>query len=145
MADFASRIKELRKGKGLSQLQMAKDIGITNDSISIWERGIRKPEYGTLDYLCRYFDVSMSYLLGETDRKDNFPENHLSDDPNDVLFDFSTEEELIAEASLRFAMLSERSKKVALTTIDSLLKNDRELEKSYPDTDFDIKVILKRN
>ena len=67
MATFATRIKEQRLKKGLSQLQLAEDIGLTKQTISLWERGMRRPEFETMEQLAGYFGINMAYLIGQSD------------------------------------------------------------------------------
>lgn len=40
---------------------------MTQNSISRYETGVRKPDYDTLIQLADYFDVSIDYLVGRTD------------------------------------------------------------------------------
>jgi transcriptional regulator with XRE-family HTH domain len=64
--DFPRIITFLRKERGLSQKQVAADLGISQALLSHYEKGIR--ECG-LDFLVRaaeYFEVSCDYLLGRT-------------------------------------------------------------------------------
>lgn len=49
MATFASRIKELRKRDALSQPQLAEKIGLTKGTVSLWERGPRRPDFPTME------------------------------------------------------------------------------------------------
>ena len=65
MSTLGKRIKELRREKGLLQDDLAKEIGVSKGTVSVWERGGRKPEYDTLQLLCEYFQVNLGYLLGE--------------------------------------------------------------------------------
>jgi transcriptional regulator with XRE-family HTH domain len=65
--DFAQRIRELRKKKGMTQTELAKSLGKTLGTISTWETGKRKPEFETMDALCDYFDVNLGYLIGSSD------------------------------------------------------------------------------
>ena len=37
-------MKKLRQEKGISQIELAGAIEVTNDTISLWERGLRRPE-----------------------------------------------------------------------------------------------------
>lgn len=39
-----NRLKELRLKRGLSQQELAKKVGISNQSISSYEKGVRKPK-----------------------------------------------------------------------------------------------------
>lgn len=64
---FASRIKELRLGKGLTMDQLAKDIGSTRATISNFENEQRKPSLDMVIKLADYFQVSIDYLVGRTD------------------------------------------------------------------------------
>ena len=57
------RIKELREEKGLSQVQLAKEIGVAQRTISGYEIGAREPDIATIKKLCKFFDVSAGYLL----------------------------------------------------------------------------------
>ena len=67
-SDFPRIITFLRKERGLSQKQVATDLGISQALLSHYEKGIR--ECG-LDFLVKaadYFEVSCDYLLGRTDK-----------------------------------------------------------------------------
>lgn len=61
------RLKELRKQKRLSQLKLALDLNMNQNSISRYENGEREADYATLIRLADYFDVSVDYLLERTD------------------------------------------------------------------------------
>lgn len=61
------RLKELRENKRLSQLQLAMELGLTQNSISRYETGAREADYKTLIRFADYFGVSIDYLLGRTD------------------------------------------------------------------------------
>lgn len=45
MATTAERIKQLRKKKGISQSELAEVIGVKNNTVSTWERGIQFFEF----------------------------------------------------------------------------------------------------
>jgi len=61
------RLKELRIKRKISQLKLAMDLGLNQNSISRYEKGIREADYQTLVLLADYFNVSIDYLLGRTD------------------------------------------------------------------------------
>ena len=48
MASFTERLKTLRKQKNFSQQELADKIQVTKQTVSQYERGIRKPDYNTL-------------------------------------------------------------------------------------------------
>ena len=61
------RLKELRKSRGISQLKLAIDLNMNQNSISRYENGERDADYATLVRFADYFDVSVDYLLERTD------------------------------------------------------------------------------
>lgn len=61
------RLKELRENRGISQLKLALDLNMNQNSISRYENGIRQADYKTLIALADYFNVSIDYLLERTD------------------------------------------------------------------------------
>ena len=67
MANFAERMKQLRRQHGLTQTAMGEIIGTRQDSISTYERGLNYPEVKNLIILADYFGVSIDYLVGRTD------------------------------------------------------------------------------
>lgn len=66
---FSERLKELRKEKGISQYDLANDLGIVQSNIGNWESGRREPNYETVIRLARYFDVTVDYLIGASDER----------------------------------------------------------------------------
>lgn len=67
MPTTAERIQKLRKELGLNQLELATMMKVSEDTISQWERGVRKPTGERLDLLARFFYVTKEYLLCESD------------------------------------------------------------------------------
>ncbi len=61
------RLKQLRKRKGLSQLKVAMDLNMNQNTISRYENGEREPGIRELIQLADYFNVSLDYLVGRTD------------------------------------------------------------------------------
>ena len=64
---IAQRIKEQRSIKGWSQNELALRLGLTQDSISLWEKGKRLPDTPYIIMLSKIFDISADYLLGLED------------------------------------------------------------------------------
>lgn len=62
------RLKELRKKRKISQLKLALDLNMSQNSISRYETGEREADYETLIKFADYFDVSLDYLLGRCDQ-----------------------------------------------------------------------------
>lgn len=65
---FSERLKELRLAKGLTQLQVSQSTGMSLLGYQRYEYGSREPAYNKLLALADYFDVSLDYLVGRTDK-----------------------------------------------------------------------------
>lgn len=61
------RLKQLRKENDVSQIKLAMDLNLSQNTISRYETGVREADYETLIKLADYFGVSVDYLLGRTD------------------------------------------------------------------------------
>ena len=61
------RLKFLRKKHHISQLKLAMDLNMNQNSVSRYENGEREADYATLIRFADYFNVSIDYLLGRTD------------------------------------------------------------------------------
>ena len=61
------RLRELRKTRNISQLKLALDLSMNQNTISRYETGEREADYKTLIKIADYFGVSIDYLLGRTD------------------------------------------------------------------------------
>lgn len=61
------RLKQLRRQRGISQLKLAMDLGLNQNSISRYESGEREADYQTLIRLADYFNVLVDYLLERTE------------------------------------------------------------------------------
>ena len=64
------RLKELRKIRNVSQLKLALDLNMNQNSISRYENMGREADYETLVRFADYFNVSLDYLFGRTDKTD---------------------------------------------------------------------------
>lgn len=64
---FAQRIKELRLLKGQSQEELGNIIGVTKTQISDIERAKRLTNIIAISTLAHHFNVSIDYLIGNTD------------------------------------------------------------------------------
>lgn len=65
--DFKERLKELRKKRGYSQVALAEKIGVSKSTIGAYETGDIKPSIEVLETLADFFNVNLSYLMGEED------------------------------------------------------------------------------
>lgn len=61
------RIRSLRVGKGLSQQDAAKRLGLQPAALSHFENGLRVPSFENLRKLADFYSVSVDYLLGRVE------------------------------------------------------------------------------
>ncbi len=64
---FGERLKSLRQEKNIGQNLLAKELQLSNASISYWETGKQIPTAEAVFKLARYFEVTSDYLLGLVD------------------------------------------------------------------------------
>lgn len=67
---FSEKLNELRKKGGLSQEQLAEQLGVSRQAVSKWESGKAIPESDTLVSISEYFHVTLDYLMKENDATD---------------------------------------------------------------------------
>lgn len=63
------KIKELRIQNGFSQVDLAKKLGVSKQSVSNWENDNILPSIDMLIKIAHIFSVSTDFLLGEENRK----------------------------------------------------------------------------
>lgn len=66
---FAQRLIQLREDNDVTQQTLADDLGITRQSLSLYEKADRTTNIDLLYKIAKYFNVSADYLLGFTKNK----------------------------------------------------------------------------
>lgn len=64
---ISERIKELRIERGLSQMQLAKLLDMSQSAVAKWELGKTEPTASAIISLANFFHESADYLLGLVD------------------------------------------------------------------------------
>ena len=81
--------KELRKKKGLTQVELSNILHVAQTTISKWEKGKTIPDLPTLVQLSKFFNVPVDTLLKNTDSISYFPTptvgTILSEDKNQLI------------------------------------------------------------
>lgn len=104
--NFADRLKELRKRKGLSQGDLAERIEVHFTQVSRYERGETKPNAEAMTKLAKALDTTVDYLMNGT--------------ADDVVQDAGLEKELIS----RFRQVQDlptEEKKTVLSLLDAYI------------------------
>ena len=60
---FGKRIANLRRENGMTQLELAEKMGVTDKAVSKWERNLSLPDAGSLPRLAEIFQVSVDELM----------------------------------------------------------------------------------
>lgn len=76
-SNFTEKIIFLRKYNGYSQVELAKKLEVSRQTYNNYEKGVRFPKKENLEKLADFFNVSVDYLLCETDE-----ENHINNTKN---------------------------------------------------------------
>lgn len=71
MNTFSSRLIDLRKQKGLTQEDLAKLLCKKRSTISGYETEGKEPDFETLCLMAKFFEVSVDYMLGNSDCRSN--------------------------------------------------------------------------
>lgn len=62
--EFKNNLKFLRQERGLGQVELAKQLGMSKGIISLWENGLREPNLSSLVTIARFFHISLDELVG---------------------------------------------------------------------------------
>lgn len=65
--EFAKRLEQLMKEKGVTQVKLSQSIGYSQRSVSKWINGQAEPTATAIMLCAGYFDVTSDYLLGLED------------------------------------------------------------------------------
>lgn len=82
-----SRIKELRKKRGLMQQRLASELGITQQMLSKYERDVTLIKVDVLKKIAKYFNVTTDYLLGVSDVKRDLQRQMIMNEILDEYYD----------------------------------------------------------
>lgn len=78
MGSFYSVLKSLRLSQGLTQDELAKHLKISRSAIGMYEKGLREPDYETLEIIADFFNVDIDYLLGRSTKTTYIPQEEPS-------------------------------------------------------------------
>lgn len=69
METLAQRLTALREQEQWNKTFVANKLGVKLGTYANWEYGTRIPDLETIKQLAKLFDVSIDYLVGETNKK----------------------------------------------------------------------------
>ena len=122
---FAETLKKLRMSRGLSQVQLGKQMFVNNSTIARWESGTRLPDAAMITRLSKVLEVDVGTLLSAAVGSEESPNVILVDDSKAILSDGVAvlEEVLPAAAITGFIWPQEaieyaKTNRVALAILD---------------------------
>ena len=134
MATFGERLRELRTEKGLTQSEVGDIVGVSYNTVSLWERDVREPDTknkkseenfdaNRVYYsLADFFEVPLPYLLGASDDR---RWDRLSD--GDAAAAAEAEEKELADHMLRlYQDLGTEMQEVVRSMVATLWKTERQ-------------------
>ena len=114
---FAERLKELRKDKNMTQVQLAEALGVSKGTVAMWEIGKREPNFETLNRLSDIFDKRIDYILGNSN---DATSPRFTEEDIDQLGRWEVEEQF-REIIRAYLSLDEYGK----TAVESLIKAEK--------------------
>lgn len=129
--NIVDRIKKLAKERGISLSKVEEDCGLAANSIYTWTK--RTPGIDKIKAVADYFDVSVDYLIGRSDKKHYYDLSEKEEKDLAVLaqkmLDGTTEE---AEVNFEGEPMTEEAKANLRTAILTALEiNKRAAKKSF--------------
>lgn len=116
-AEFAKKLKELRKDRHVSQRELAEYLHLTPNSICEWENLRSEPSIDLLIKLSNYFQCSLDYLLG---REDDFG-NIVVQGTEEPFFTTPQEQEFI----IKLRSLSSSTREMILHVLDNAVQVEK--------------------
>ena len=114
---FAERLKELRKDKNMTQVQLAEALGVSKGTVAMWEIGKREPNFETLNRLSDIFDKRIDYILGNSNDASS---PRFTEEDIDQLGRWEVEDQF-REIIMAYLSLDEYGK----TAVESLIKAEK--------------------
>lgn len=119
MATFGERLRELRIEKNLTLDELKDRLNTTKATLSRYENSLRDPKIDFANKVATYFNVSLDYMLGSSDKREKAPIENTK---------------------------AELSKELALKLVNELLKEGYEIkEKDFPNLIMAAKIALNSN
>lgn len=118
--EFSRILKKLREDKRYSQTQLAKELGVSNVTISQYESGDRKPDIDTVKTIAKYFNVTTDYLLGHTTDKEltQKDEKDIAKRLKLITEDLSSDAEIMFDGDI----IDDETKELFMASLETVLK-----------------------
>lgn len=136
---FAQRLKELRKEKHMTQVQLAELLGVSKGTVAMWEIGKREANFETLNALSTIFDRRIDYILGYSNDASSV---ELSESDIEQLGIWEAEESFY-ETIMAYLRLDEYGKHAVESVIKAEAARCREHHSLFPEENFKVTLRIK--
>ena len=79
---FSDKLRQLRKERGITQIVLAKSIGVTDRNLRRYEKNEIEPPLSVITAIADYFQISVDFLLGRSDTREQLSSE--ADDPQPI-------------------------------------------------------------
>ncbi|MFJ8261439.1 helix-turn-helix domain-containing protein [Rummeliibacillus sp. NPDC094406] len=127
---IAGRLKELRKEAKLTQADVAKILDISESAYGYYEQGRNEISLSNLNKLSKRYNVSVAYILGESNRK----ETNASKDEKDIIKRMAAiKRDLESAEGLAFngEPMSDEAKESLLEAMEYAVRTTQKINKKY--------------
>ena len=90
---FIERLIALIQEKGVTRTKFLSQLGLGKNQLNYWEKHLNVPNDVTVKAIADYFNVSVDYLLGKTDKREK-PTVNLDDELNEYLEELKNRDEM---------------------------------------------------
>ena len=137
---FAQRLKQLRAENQMTQVQLAKKLGVSKGTVAMWETDKRSPSFEMLAEMTNLFDRRMDYILGYSDDASS-PKP--TEEDIDQMGRWAAEESFY-ETIMAYLRLDEYGKNAVEALIANEMQRCRDQETTFPEENFRLSIqVLK--
>ena len=90
MNEIYKHIEKLRKDNRMTQVELAKQLGISRNAVNAWEMGTSKPNIDHIVKLAKIFKVTTDYLLMVDDSRHLIDISDLAEKEKKIIIDLAT-------------------------------------------------------
>lgn len=112
------RIKQIRKAKGLTQVDFGKKIGVKGNTITNYENGLRTPSDSIIFSICREFNINEEWIRTGEGRMERTVDMQFSD----ICADIGVHDTKAREAIMKYYELSTDDKKLWWDFVSRFMK-----------------------
>lgn len=112
---FGEKLKQARKGKKLTQRELADAVGAKHNSISDWEKDKCRPDMDTIELLCGVLEITPTYLVGSQN----------NNKPNEIVENIISQPDIL-EMLTQYSLLDDEDKQAIKQIISSLSRKGRD-------------------